>query len=296
MKSTYGKLFNLMRGLNKGTDDPITAFYKEYVTFTAMQGHRYNQSEDIFGNPFRLMMVGRAVNGWDEYRPVGEFSEEEFIQASIENLNNDKKALSYGKDRFEWIWAEGNTAKNCLREGIDRSPSDIGKYLLTRSPLWSYTKDIWSNLYGKQQRWEERWFENIVWSNLYKIAPHESGNPSGKLMKYQKDVCLELLKREVEYFKPTHILFITGKDWFSPFTNIFDEVRFRKANCASGVNKNNIYVEGTGCYRFAEGDNAKIIIACRPEMRNKEDYTKQVSEFLVEQQTIKNNEIEYEKN
>lgn len=264
---------------------------QKYVTFTAMQGYRYFYAKDSSGKPFRFMLIGRAVNGWDEYRAPGTFTKEVFIESSMKNLQNAPEAVVRGsdyKDRFEWIDTSGDSAKNAPRVGIDSNPDTIKDkpYLLTRSPLWSYSKGIWTNLYGEKQPWEKRWFENIVWSNLYKIAPHDGGNPNGKLMKAQESACVNLLSCEIQYFNPTHILFITGKDWFAPFAGLFTNLKLREANCPSGKNKNNVYVEGTAEYLFPNGDVCKAVIACRPELRPKEEYISQVSDFMSGKETI----------
>ena len=46
--------------------------------------------------------------------------------------------------------------------------------------------------------------------NLYKIAPRKGGNPSEAWQKMQREACVELLRAEIEFFNPTHILFVTG--------------------------------------------------------------------------------------
>ncbi len=68
-----------------------------------MEGCEYKSSKDIGGKDFRLMLVDRAVNGWDEYRGTGTNAKERFATSSIQNLLNNPAALTHGKDRFEWI-------------------------------------------------------------------------------------------------------------------------------------------------------------------------------------------------
>lgn len=291
LKEAFGELYqSIPVEMDEcGTFKPVAE--QKYVTFTAMHGYRYFDAKDSGGNPFRFMLVGRAVNGWDEYRVPGAFTKEEFIETSMKNFQNAPETVVRGvdyKDRFEWIDTDGDSAKNALRVGIDSNPDAIKDkpYLLTRSPLWSYSKGIWTNLYGENQPWEKRWFENIVWSNLYKIAPHDGGNPTEKLMKAQKSACAKLLSAEIEYFNPTHILFITGKDWFMPFADLFSNLKLREASRPIGENKNHIYVEGTADYLLAGGNVCKSIIACRPELRPKEEYVSQVSEFMSGKATI----------
>ena len=104
----------------------------------------------------------------------------------------------------------------------------------------------------------ERWFESIAWSNLYKISP-SMGNPSEKSKSRQKDICLSILKKEIETIKPKHILFETGFDW------VFDDIRKGR----SLYNKD--YVEWAGTYM-----GIKCVISCRPECRKKNRFVEDV--------------------
>ena len=135
-----------------------------------MEGCEYKSSKDIGGKDFRLMLVDRAVNGWDEYRGTGTNAKERFATSSIQNLLNNPAALTHGKDRFEWIAvdAEHNIARNCVRGGIDKEPCAVGDYCLSR-PFWGYSKEIWDALYGAATSWQERWYQKIVWINLCKM-------------------------------------------------------------------------------------------------------------------------------
>ena len=289
MKTAYKKLYDKIPIDKDGSGNPVSVFDQTFVTFTAMQGRHYASCKSIDGKELRFMLVGRAVNGWNEYRGASAFDESLFVETSIQNLTNHPNAVAHGEDRFEWIDTSQNTAKNIYRTGIDHAPEDVGKYYLTRSPFWAYTKEIWDDLYGESSAWSSRWFENIAWSNLYKVAPHHGGNPDAALMKQQEAACVELLRAEIEYFAPTHILFITGTDWFVPFKDIFSNLRFRDCNCASG--KNRIFAEGTAEYRLAGGDICRVVVACRPELRNKEGYTQQVSEYLKGTAVIEDKEL-----
>lgn len=252
----------------------------EIVSFTAMQGSQYMRLNTGEENPFRLMLVGRAVNDWAEY-PGRDATKEAFVEASIINLENKPDALVCGgKDRFEWIDTTGDTSKNRPRPGIDPNPEGIAEnpYYLTRSPLWNYTKEIWDLLSGKTEgdnsqdySWDKRWFEKIVWTNLYKIAPQGGGNPGKRMRKAQAAVCKKLLAAEIQKFQPTHILMMTDLDWFEPFADIFSDVNRNIFRNLAGAKQNCEYVKAIARY----GD-CKVIVACRPEIRPKKAYTDEV--------------------
>ncbi len=123
-------------------------------------------------------------------------------------------------------------------------------------------------------------FDYIAWSNLYKIAPKESGNPSNCLCKKQLDVCREILKREIEVFDPTHILLITDYDrWFANEGYDFSEL-FETDRIGSNYADKSIFVEGTGTYTFGD-KKIPVVISCRPEYRNETDFVKAVGQSLI---------------
>lgn len=274
MHQLYGRLYDALTQIRN-------TYSQDAVSFTAMEGCKYKSSKDTVGKDFRLMLVGRAVNGWDEYRGTGANTKERFITSSLQNLLNDPAALTHGKDRFEWIAVdeEHNIARNCVREGIGKEPCAVGDYCLSR-PFWGYSKEIWDTLYGAATRWQERWYQKIIWTNLYKIAPRKGGNPSEAWQKMQREVCVELLHAEIEFFNPTHILFMTGTDWFQPFRGMFQEVAELGVNHPSKKDANTVYAELLAAYKAQNGIRSKVIVACRPEMREKHAYVAQVSKFL----------------
>lgn len=259
--------------------------------FTAMVGHKYRGCVDIEGKPFRFMLIGRATNGWNEYEN-NRNNEDDFVSAAIDNYYNKENVLVVpnSKDRFEWIdTPDRYTARNRVRHGIDIDEQSIIKtpYNLARAQIWSYTKDVWCNLYGKELNWSDRWFENIVWSNLYKIAsksenPNKPANPPIGLMRETAKSCVRILQAEIEDLQPTHILLLTGWDWFddkdfdSRFSEVFANKNYFGRNKYRGSH-NNIYVEGTASY-IAEWGMSKVVVACRPEGRSKKLFIDQVSD------------------
>lgn len=109
--------------------------------------------------------------------------------------------------------------------------------------------------------------------NLYKISPKEGGNPFENYKEKELAACKDILNAEIEEAKPTHILMMTGFDWFEPFSDIFSDVNYIGRNVSRGANKNEIYVEGTATFQ-----EAKVVIMCRPEFRKKENYVKAAEE------------------
>lgn len=282
LQVAYEKLYDSISGTQWEEGLCVERLIAEYTTFTAMQGHKYSEATNSKGEDFRFMLVGRAVNGWDEYRvnDTVYMTRQSFVDSSIANVLNSKETIIFGKDRFEWINTSGDSPCNTARVGIDRG-AVAGEYSLRKAQIWNYTKPIWDKLYGEETLWSERWFENIVWSNLYKIAPHDLGNPSGRLQTRQREACVDLLKAEIEYFMPTHIFFATGREgWFSHFSKNFSNVRNIGTNISSGANRNEEYVEAVGDFVYSDGKIARAVVACRPEGRAKNGYVEQICSYF----------------
>lgn len=62
---------------------------------------------------------------------------------------------------------------------------------------------------GRRANWNRE-------TNLYKVAP-KKGNPDQPLQKLQHELCQELLRLELESYRPKRILFLTGQGWARPF-------------------------------------------------------------------------------
>ncbi len=248
MKQLYEKLYDECKK---------SVYFQKDAHFVAMQGEYYQE------NSRKFMLIGRAPNGWES---LNVNSKEEFGERAETQFRNT--------DRWNWIESVNGT----LYSTHDRNISNLSKrYCVDKKAYWAYTKKIWEQLPGKIHE-DEIWQKNIVWSNLYKVSPKESDNPDWKSMQIQQGTCIEILRKELEIFEPTHILIITGFDWFEPFAGIFSDVYDTgKRNVARGKNKNEVYVEGTAMY-----GTAKVVIACRPEWRDSVTYVKTITdEFII---------------
>ncbi len=200
--------------------------------------------------PVKLMLIGRAVNGWDE--PLSpDMAEETFVRC----------ALSYLADagRFRWIHGDDSAT--------------LG-YNINRSAFWRTARSVLHVLAGTSQA---DWYERIVWSNLYCAAPKESGNPTEKMKTSQSEICRQLLSKLIDYCKPTHLLFDTGWDgWFANFADLLPYVErtYHETmhGSASGARGRTV-VEGLG----AE-EGRLVVVTSRPERRSESTYVERVAE------------------
>lgn len=241
MKTAYKKLYE---------DCICMETFIENAHFVAMEGEHYSK------NSRKFMLIGRATNGWG------------FLATNSKEIFAEE-AESQLKSFHRWNWIE--SINGTLYSTHDREKSLVERYCIDKKPYWAYTKEIWKRLSGSIHD-DEIWQKNIVWSNLYKVSPTKSDNPDWKSRQIQQAACIGILKKELEIYNPTHILIITGFDWFEPFAHLFENVNDTgKRNILRGKNKNAVYVEGTATYK-----NAKVVIACRPEWRESKKYVSDI--------------------
>lgn len=200
-------------------------FWSKKLTCTpAIAGKNYEDS------PLRLMYVGRAVNGW----------EADWQKNSLEKLVD--QVFSY---EFEMASISGNPNQN--------------GYNFNKSPFWQLCKEVM-----KLSEEEENWSDKVLWSNLYKVAPFEGGNPDNKLIKEIIESCIKILNYEIKLYRPSHIVFVTDAWWFDPsdtFTGSFS----KELNIPVEHNTDkNVVIIGRGIYRESDY-NTKIVVTKRPE-------------------------------
>lgn len=166
------------------------------VGFMSMVGRAYSGE---------LMVVGRAVNGWaiEAKRPL--------------ELDSADAAGTYA----EAILASVSDKSNCPMAWVTACWGATEGYNTKKSAFW---RAIHSVLRGLSQAAadDDTWPSKLVWSNLYKVAPAEGGNPSNFLCDLQLPGCIELLQAELATYRPRRVLFLTGLNWARPFAKALD--------------------------------------------------------------------------
>lgn len=231
MRELYGALYD---EITKPGHRWMRPGAKELSFQTPMVGNRYDGQRAC-----RLMWIGRALNGWEACR-FG-MGREAFADQAADEMRN--------RDRFVWLW-RGDAAKKW-------------PYNYRQSAFWRTCKFVHDRMLPE----DERWFEDIAWANLYPIAPAKSGNPSGKLCDAQRVLCGELLKKQMEALRPTHIVFVTDWDWFADFNSAGGEPLF------PGVRRNAIPGPIVGSGRIGEG---VALITRRPEGRPEQPFVEAI--------------------
>lgn len=234
LKELYKKLYNARGEIENKCRG------KQHSIFTCQIGKAYADSE------IKFMLIGKCMNGWlyDESETSAIFAArrvEEFITA----------------EGFQWI-----------EEDPSGRQSNGKGYNLETCRFFTYSRTFFEKLTepAKEQYTRARiWQDYIVQSDLYKISPKSKGNPGAPAQRAQKDICLALLKKEIEILKPTHILFATNVEW------LFDEIKGELGKPSGKYN----HIKLTGHYL-----NAKVLVtphpaSARPYGIKKDDYAEE---------------------
>ena len=200
------------------------------TVFSASAGTDYNG---------KIMVVGRAVNGWNHYlNPSSEAS----IRKCISSVQNALET-----ENLNWVKAHWGSRD---------------KYNTRKSAFWRLAKSI-SATANPDSAFHT---DSIAWTNLYKAAKEEGGNPSGRLMNTQFQFCKRILDAEIDYFKPTHIIFLTGLAWARPFLTTATQ---------NAPNPSWDYVEQVGIYQ-----SCKYIVGQHPQGKNEELHLEEIVEHV----------------
>ena len=228
-----------------------------------MRGSRYDEK---IGKPnvIRFMVVGRAVNGWGK----------SINTESPDTYANEATTLFEATDRFTTEWKMQNSESDPYSEYTDKN-GKTKKYYLSKSPFWSATRNVWYQLSGEKK---SDWYEDIVWNNMYKIAPLEEGNPSTNLIYAQAKICVKLLQEEIRLLQPTHVLLVIDKSWISwtsrnkVMFDFMDAFEGYKCHCHSVLKDQTKAI--VQCALSV--DDCKILVTCRPETLSRDEYQEAV--------------------
>lgn len=219
-------------------DEMLGAIEKNYKSKETLVTH-YPMKGKLYAGD--LMVIGRAVNGWRK---------ETYWIPNDHNLEERKEYLHN-------LESSHNPINECPLEWVKNrwTPQEKGSYCTKKSAFW---RMIYKTMCDLELR--EDWASKIIWSNLYKVAPAANKNPSTLLQKAQRDYCIQILKEEINRWRPRNILFLTGMDWANPFIKEIEGFEIESTDSLE-------LVDGFGEIR--QGDyKGRIIIAKHPQGKN----------------------------
>lgn len=171
----------------------------------------------------KIMYVGHAVNGW------------EIDVSNCSSLDNTVDTILEQKGALESFV--------CYENGIDYTKEDgkKGKYYHINSKFLRLIKQILeyqneSDSPTTHDTWyhdNKSWNEKFIWSNLYNIAPRCGKNPEDKFIKMGMSQYTEMIKIQIETYKPDIVIFCPLSGYFTPWKRekSFDEILDSYAAC-----------------------------------------------------------------
>lgn len=208
--------------------------YKEedLVIFTPGIGKNYKGD---------LLIIGRAVNDWHIYLNKNNTNKEK--NDIVLQINNEIE-----NHNLDWVY--------------ERWGNQDGQYNTKKSAFWRVT-----NMLAELITKVENPIHSIVYSNLYKVAKSGGGNPSDKLCDIQFKICADILRQEIEFFKPKIIVMLTGLNWADYFLEDL------KVN--NELKQKTDYVSFVGQYK-----QSKIVVSPHPQGKSENEIIKEIFKFL----------------
>lgn len=244
--------------------DNIRDFIANYKKTYPTEEHEYCHFYPSFGitadKPCEFLILGQAVNGWSSkfntHKPVSE----EYLSNALEESN-----CYYSNDcPLDWVnvqWSN-ETLQKKLTEDDNSKQFYSSEYKSNSSFFWNVTYKVISD-YLKFSRDEYKWARNLVWSNLYKIAPNKA-NPDNEEQSFQSDQSVQLIKQELDELQPKVCIVMTNDSWWESFrTELKTSVHQHQLNPS--------VIESVESYR-----NTKIIVTTRPFSGNSDLHAKEI--------------------
>ena len=217
--------------------------WKGKAIWESIRDRELTSAPSLVGNQFhdqsvKVMVVGRAVNGWEV-----EFDDCSSIEAATDSVLTQKNRM----DDFAADWILDEHGK---------------KYYYAKSPFLRMMRRLVGAFTGTEENWQQR----LVWSNLFKIAPRNGGNPSWLMIRNDIPLYREIIKEEINQNKPNIVVFVTDMDFFDPYPNHKTFSTFLgliSEKDLSNISPEYICMAGD----FVDDHEIKLVVCKRPERR-----------------------------
>jgi hypothetical protein len=233
---SYEKLFenNLVSFYENMQKEDKYYFNEEYCLFFPSCGNRDKRKVDF-------IIYGQAPAGWTPTFKVSELiSTPILVKDAIEFSNTIDREE---KCSLDWVNKSWGNKSYC---GYNPAPTFF----------WNTTYKL-INKYCGHNLDSENWVDNLIWSNLMKIAPtkRQSKNPDDIEWQAQIEISIQLFLMELEEIKPKYAILLTNWKWADDFVN----------NIGISRNQNGM-IEAVGNY-----NGTTIIVTKRPYLKGKKD-------------------------
>lgn len=229
----------------------------ELTSALAFKGNLYDAM------PVKIMYVGHAVNGWG-LDASGCQTMEEVADVVLTQENGLSKIVN----------AEGSH--------YIKNNGKLGIYYHIKSKFFRLIKQIlecqnesdgpteWNTWYSDSRQWHEK----FIWANMYCIAPKKEGNPTAKFVKMGMRQYVEIMRAQIDVYKPDVVILCPLKGYFIPWEKepSFAEIMDSYEECDNGP------IIGTGTL-----ERTKIIVCKRPDMRGMSyDDVREMAQYISE--------------
>ena len=229
-----------------------------------LTGEYYGSTEN------KLLVVGRALNGWeDTYCWYTHDTHIDIKSTALEIIGawNEQTYGTKAHDRYSSKIQSTQTKlspEDCRRlEWVRSYYKDKKRSTESSSPFWCLSKKVTKQLLPE---YEKDWTKYIAWTNLYKLAPFNGGNPDSELCSLQKDTCKIILQEELNHLTPTHILVIAKKHWKNELSINAEENNPHISTDESDIwTKDFIDIFKNYC---DQSSNRHFVCISRPEIKN----------------------------
>ena len=200
-----------------------------------------------------LMVVGRAVNGYEHSIDPDTFNNSEYCEEYANKLLQMSSPSDGEYCPMRWITDQWGATE---------------RYNTRRSAFWRVIKRITMGLEVCNSG-DQDWSSHLVWSELYKVSPADEGNPNDKLCKAQLDGCRQLFELEIREYCPEYLLLLTGREWAKDFLDLTD-------NDPPPNNPMGQYVHSTTLLSFPGCSKIKVVVAKHPQGQSEDNWVKEV--------------------
>ncbi len=193
----------------------------------------------------KLMIVGRATNGWTSTFFPNDVADKEKRKQIVSSA---RSAVATDRCPMSWVHDDWNTGNS---------------YNTARSSFWQAAKQLVERMYGVS---DPDWASYLTWTNLYKVSPSDGGNPIGTLEHIQVPICARLLASEVCQYRPREIVFFTGADWALPFLKVLGVPEFSDKDGLISY----------GQFSVQSGKGIPAVIAPHPQGKRRHDLVESI--------------------
>lgn len=165
-----------------------------------------------------VLVYGQAVGGW---HPELDFAKDDLSgrAAASKAYSNACFGTHSPLDWVNVLWTDAELKKRSPEEQKYYSERET-TYRAWSSFFWQTTIKLMRQRHGITDENAWGWNKQLVWSNLYKIAPQRGktvANPEMDERILQRPECVDLVRMELEELRPKLCIVLTNDSWWSHF-------------------------------------------------------------------------------